>query len=185
VLDALAIERAVLAGHSGSCLVARRVALDRPERVAGLVLEASPTWLGGDPARREFVGTSIMTLEDPIDPGFARSFVTDTSSGNVAPDLLEDLVADVVRVPARAWREMFASLLDYDDRAELTDVGAPALLIWGDRDAVVPRAMQEELVDLLPTATLTVYPGTGHTPRWEEPRRFADDVATFVARTAR
>ena len=33
LLDALGIERAVLAGHSGSCLVARRVALDRPERV--------------------------------------------------------------------------------------------------------------------------------------------------------
>ena len=34
LLDAGGIERAVLAGHSGSCLVARRVALDHPERVA-------------------------------------------------------------------------------------------------------------------------------------------------------
>lgn len=36
LLDALAIERAVLTGHSGSCLVARRVALDHPDRVAAL-----------------------------------------------------------------------------------------------------------------------------------------------------
>ena len=36
-LDALGIERAVLAGHSGSCLIVRRVAIDSPERVAGLV----------------------------------------------------------------------------------------------------------------------------------------------------
>ncbi len=35
LLDALGIERAVLSGHSGSCLVARRVALDHPKRVAG------------------------------------------------------------------------------------------------------------------------------------------------------
>ena len=41
-LDALGIERAVLGGHSGSRLVARRVALDHPERVAGLVLEGPP-----------------------------------------------------------------------------------------------------------------------------------------------
>jgi hypothetical protein len=40
--------RAVLAGHSGSCLVARRVGLDHRERVSGLVLEASPTILRGD-----------------------------------------------------------------------------------------------------------------------------------------
>ena len=37
LLDALSIERAVLVGHSGSCLVARRVALDHPDRVAGAV----------------------------------------------------------------------------------------------------------------------------------------------------
>jgi non-heme chloroperoxidase len=48
LLDALGVERAVLGGHSGSCLVARRVAIDKPERVAGLVLEASPTTLRGD-----------------------------------------------------------------------------------------------------------------------------------------
>jgi pimeloyl-ACP methyl ester carboxylesterase len=43
LLDGLGIEQAVVAGHSGSCLAARRVAIDHPERVAGLVLEASPT----------------------------------------------------------------------------------------------------------------------------------------------
>lgn len=47
LLDALDIDRAVIAGHSGWCLVARRVAIDHPERVAGLVLEASPTTLVG------------------------------------------------------------------------------------------------------------------------------------------
>ena len=55
LLDALGLERAVLAGHSGSCLVARRVALDHPHRVAGLVLEASPTTLRGNVDLRAFV----------------------------------------------------------------------------------------------------------------------------------
>ena len=54
-LDVLGIDRAVLAGHSGSCPVVRRVAIDQPERVAGLVLEASPTTLHGDPRLEEFV----------------------------------------------------------------------------------------------------------------------------------
>ena len=51
-LDALDIERAIVAGHSGSCLTARRVATDHPERVAGLILEASPTTLKGDAASK-------------------------------------------------------------------------------------------------------------------------------------
>lgn len=89
LLDALDIERAVLCGHSGSCLIARRVAIHRPERVAGLVLEASPVTLQGDPELEEFVESVVSGLEDPIDPAFARSFVVDTSSDKVNADVLD------------------------------------------------------------------------------------------------
>jgi pimeloyl-ACP methyl ester carboxylesterase len=70
MLDALGIEQAVIAGHSGSCLVARRVALDHPDRVGGLVLEASPTTLRGDAGLEAFVET-VSVPEDPIDREFA------------------------------------------------------------------------------------------------------------------
>jgi pimeloyl-ACP methyl ester carboxylesterase len=182
VLDALEIDRAVLAGHSGSCLAARRVALDHPQRVAGLVLEASPTTLVGNAALHDFVQSIVPSLTDPIEPDFVRSFVTDTSSPNVDPELVEVLVAEVGKVPARVWRAMFTRLVVYDDTAALTDVRAPTRLIWGDGDAVVSRAMQDVLVARIPSAELIVYSGVGHTPRWEDPQRFAADLTAFVDR---
>ena len=182
LLDALGIGRAVLAGHSGSCLVARRVALDHPERVAGLVLEASPTTLHGDARLEEFVRSVVSELEDPIDPEFARSFVVDTSSSDVAPELIDRLVNEILKVPARVWRESFAGLLRYDGMGELARITVPVLLIWGDADELVERGMQEQLARRLPHATLLVYPGAGHTPRWEDPSRFAADVTAFVER---
>lgn len=182
LLDELGIARAVLVGHSGSGLVARRVAVQAPERVAGLVLEASPTTLRGDASLIDFVEAVVSELTEPIDPGFARSFVAGTSTDAIEAELLEVLVEDVLRVPPRVWREMFTSLLGYDDRTELPLVTVPTLLVWGDRDALVPRAMQQELLDLLPQAELLVYRGVGHTPRWEEPQRFADDLTTFARR---
>ena len=96
LLDALGIERAVLVGHSGSCLVARRVAIDHPGRVAGLVLEASPVTLEADPGLTAFVQSVVSQLRDPMDPGFVRNFVVDTSAGGLAPELLDHLVADVL-----------------------------------------------------------------------------------------
>ena len=47
--------------------------------------------------------------------------------------------------------------------------------------------MQAELLSRLSSATLVAYAGIGHTPRWEDPQRFASDVAAFVqrVRTAR
>lgn len=181
LLDRLGIARAVIAGHSGSCLVARRVALDSPHRVAGLVLEASPTTLRGDTRLRSLLDAVLDGLTDPIDADFARSWIVDTSSDVLPPALVARLVAEVRKVRAPVWREMFAALVDYDDTAELARIGMPSLLVWGDADTIVDRAAQEQLVASLPDAELVVYPGVGHTPRWDDPARFAADVAAFVA----
>lgn len=184
-LDALGIERAVLAGHSGSCLVARKVALDRPDRVAGLFLESSPTTMRHDAELARSLESVISELEDPITPDFARSFLTQTSAADIPPDLIDLLVTDLLKVPARVWRETFSALLEYDDLRELGRITAPTLLIWGDADVIVSREMQDHLARSIPNAALTVYHGVGHTPRWEEPMRFSDDLATFTSQQAR
>jgi non-heme chloroperoxidase len=183
LLDALAIERAVVAGHSGSCLVARRVAIDHPERVEGLVLEASPTTLRGDATLEGFVESVVSALEDPIDQAFALSFVSDTSSDELAPDVLDRLTGELLKVPARVWKETFAGLLAYDDLAELGRITVPTLLVWGDADHLVGRDTQQILLERIRGAELLVYHGVGHTPRWEDPTRFAGDITTFVERS--
>ena len=181
LLDVLGIERAVLAGHSGACLVARRVALDHRERVAGLILEASPTTLRDHAGLTAFVDL-VSGLQDPISPDFVRSFLLDTSSDGVAVAFLEQLVNETLKVPARVWQAMFTDLLQYDDIAELKRIWAPTLLLWGDNDALVSRDMQDELVSHIPNADLLVYTGVGHTPRWEDPSRFSRDLAAFAQR---
>jgi pimeloyl-ACP methyl ester carboxylesterase len=125
----------------------------------------------------------FVTLKDPIDPAFARSFVADTSSERLSPELLDTLAREVMKVPARVWQEMFAGLLDYDDLSEIARIAAPTLLVWGDADTVVDRDMQTMLAERIRAAELLVYHGVGHTPRWEEPDRFASDIASFVERT--
>jgi non-heme chloroperoxidase len=180
LLDALDVERAVLAGHSGSCLVVRRVAIDRPERVAGLVLEASPTTLQGHPGLAAFVASVVSGLQDPIDPDFARSFVVDTSSGDIGPEVVDRLAGELLKVPAHVWQESFAALLNYDDLGELGRITAPTMLIWGDGDGLVGLHMQEQLAELIPSAELLVYSGIGHTPRWEDGSRFAFDAPREV-----
>ncbi|HTN79184.1 MAG TPA: alpha/beta hydrolase [Acidimicrobiales bacterium] len=182
LLDALGIDEAVLAGHSGSCPVVRRVALDHPERVAALVLEASPTTLRGNPDLDALIHSVVSTLDDPIDPDFARSFVADTSSDDLDPELVDALAAELVKVPARVWKETFAGLAQYDDSAELERIEVPTLLLWGDADRLVTRDMQDVLVACIECAELRVYEGVGHTPRWEASGRFTSDVTAFAKR---
>src|SRR5919197_832786 len=119
-------------------------------------------------------------LEDPISPDVARSLVVATSSENVVPELVDRLVEDVLAVPAHVWKETFAGLLAYDDQAELPLIDARTLLVWGDADTLVSREMQHQLARSIPDASLRVYSGVGHTPRWEDPARFSTELVAFA-----
>jgi pimeloyl-ACP methyl ester carboxylesterase len=182
LLDELGIRRAVLTGHSASCLVARRVAIDHPGRVAGLVLEASPVTLRGDARLLALLESTVSRLDAPVDPDVARDFVVATSSGDVPPDLVDVLAGEVVKVPAHVWKQVFSALLAYDDLDELPVLTTPTLLVWGDADTLVTRDEQERLAGLVPAAELVVYRGAGHAPRWEDPARFGGDVSAFARR---
>jgi pimeloyl-ACP methyl ester carboxylesterase len=150
-----------------------------------LFLEASPATLRDDPQLVGLVGSVVSKLEDPITPDFARSFLVETSSADIRPDLVDLLAEELLKVPARVWQETFSRLLEYDDSSELWRIEAPTLLVWGDADAVVPREMQDRLARSIPAAELLVYHDVGHTPRWEEPMRFSSDLASFVAGVGR
>jgi pimeloyl-ACP methyl ester carboxylesterase len=91
------------------------------------------------------------------------------------------MVDECLRTPAAVWRAAFAALLDDDFSAELSQVRMPVLLPWGDADAFAPEADQQRLARELPLATRSVYHGVGHAVHWEQPQRFAQDIARFVA----
>jgi pimeloyl-ACP methyl ester carboxylesterase len=181
-LDAVGVDRAVVAGHSGAGLVARRFALDHPDRVAGLVLLAAPTTLRGHPGLEGFESAVVSGLTDPVDPELARSLVADTTGPQLPPSFADDMVAEILKVPARVWQQTFGALLEYSDIDSLDRIEAPTLLVWGDGDELVGREMQDALVSSMASATLVVHSGIGHSPHWEDPARVAADVAAFVER---
>ena len=86
-----------------------------------------------------------------------------------------------MKVPARVWRAALQPYLTMDFSTDLANIAVPTLLVWGDRDAFTGRSEQDELSRAIKTSRLVVYEGAGHSPHWEEPERFAGQVASFVA----
>ncbi len=181
-LDALGAQSAVLAGHSMGSLVAQRFAVDYPDRVSALVLMGAFATLYRDAAMTEFRASQIAPLRDPIDLAFIRDWQLSTTATPIAPDLLEVVVSETAKVPARVWHGAFEGFLDTPDfSAGLERVSAPALLVWGDQDSYTGRQAQDRLMKVLPQATLAIYEGIGHALHWEQPARFARDLAGFVS----
>jgi pimeloyl-ACP methyl ester carboxylesterase len=177
-LDAVDVPAAVIAGHSGGSLIAQRFAIDHPDRAAGLVLLGSSPAPAINGVLRELWDT-VATLVDPVDPSFVRDFQIGTVARPTADGFMEAAIQESLKVPALVWRQLFAGLLEADHTAELGRIIASTLVAWGTRDAIFLPDEQDTLVRGIRRSRLIAYAGGGHAFHWEEPFRFAADLAAF------
>ncbi|PHR91763.1 MAG: alpha/beta hydrolase [Robiginitomaculum sp.] len=186
-LDALDIKNATLVGSSLGGLVAWRLAQTHPERVDKLVLIAP----GG------YSINGVTEVPAPV-PDMAKYYFTQApmvavSAANKAlysdPSKLSE--ARIIQIQHMMTREgngeamllRAASFTLPEPTADLADVQAPTLLLWGDKDAMVPVAHGEKFVSAMPTAQLIVYENIGHVPHEEIPVQMATDILRFLSET--
>jgi pimeloyl-ACP methyl ester carboxylesterase len=129
----------------------------RPHRVAALISERLPF---ADPA---------LVTRARVDHALEIARQPDT--GKVLLETVRELAS--IRAVRRGWRtELFA---------RATVHPRPTLVIWGDRDRVLPAHHLEEAKRLLPHAQTQLFTGIGHAPQIECPDEFAALVLAFLA----
>jgi pimeloyl-ACP methyl ester carboxylesterase len=197
VLDELGLESAVLAGASGGGTWAIWCALDRPERVRGLVMLGSVPLL---PGARIPIGIRVMAtpvlgdvLGRTVRPGRRMLLRLMSSVGERDtilrhPDLLDSLI-DAGRDPvatAANVAEFQALLAPFGTRSatrirpdDLRQVAVPTLMIWGNRDPVVSVAHAQAAAELIPDARLEVL-RAGHVPQLGNPDRVGQLLEDFA-----
>ena len=182
-MDGVGIDAAVVAGGSSGGFIARRFAIDHPNRTLGLVLLGAPATLRDKPGVIDVFQSSIAALTDPIDEGFVREFAESTL-GRVPREFVETTVQENLKVPARVWKATFEGLMEDTSIHELHRIAAPTFIVWGDQDEILPREDQEVLKARIRGSKLSVYVGAGHAVYCEEPERTARDLAAFVRKVA-
>lgn len=101
---------------------------------------------------------------------FSRQF----AEGEIAPERLRTIIDFAVRGGSLPGEEValaaLETLREEDQRAELAGIDLPALVIHGDRDAIVPPEAGDCLASHLPRAELAVIEGAGHAPFLSRPQ---------------
>ena len=180
LMERCKIASAALIGHSMGSMVAARLALTHPDRVHALVLIGALATLNGNAAIDLPFQEAVAAMTDPVPAGFVREFQESTLARPVEPEFLDTIIAESCKVPARVWRQALQGMIDADLGPEVHRITAPTRLLWGDHDGICDHASQTVLADAIPGARLTVFPGAGHAPHWEDPTGTAAAIAAFL-----
>lgn len=172
LLDALTIERAHVVGASLGGMVAQRLAIGWPQRVASLVPIMSTSGSRRVLPPRPDALLALLrrpprtaTLPQLVDH-FVYLFRVIGSPGFPTPEpvlrqRLEKALAHGYR-PDGTLRQFIAVLASGDCSLDLPAITAPTLVIHGDADPLVPLAGGEDVAAKIPGAELKVIHGMGH-----------------------
>jgi pimeloyl-ACP methyl ester carboxylesterase len=200
LLSVLGVERATVVGHSLGGGVAMQFAYQYPERCERLVLVSS----GGvsrevHPMLRLASAPAAELVLPLLRLGSARALghaafgalaLLQTDIGRDAEDLIRvfDALPDATARRAfvrtlRAVVDVRGQVITMLDRCYLTR-GMPTLLVWGDRDAVVPYEHARIAHAAMPGSQLHTFEGAGHFPHHADPTRFLGALYDFLGSTS-
>jgi pimeloyl-ACP methyl ester carboxylesterase len=171
VLDALSIGRAHIVGVSMGGMIAQRLALANPQRVATLTSIMSSSGARYLPGPKPHVLPILLGApkgkgEQAVLDHYIKLFRAIGSPGYPIEDeaLRERLLFGIRRSlhPAGSARQILAIAADKQRPDELSRIGARTLVIHGHDDPLVPYACGQDTARRIPGATLVGVPGMGH-----------------------
>ena len=189
--DRLDLNPAVVVGNSMGGFVSAELAIRRPDSVERLMLLASAGVSKMDVAKQPIMAAAkaaglIVTSNVAQQQWVARR-----------PALRHAALAVVARHPSRLRSDMvfegllkgtakpgfetaLRACLDYDFRERLPQIGCPTLVVWGEKDAIIPVRDADKFVELIEGARKVVIEDTGHVPMVERPRTFNGLLEEFL-----
>jgi pimeloyl-ACP methyl ester carboxylesterase len=192
--DRLGLGRVELIGNSMGGYVAAEVAIQFPERVARLVLVSAAGISSAETIQAPIlafgrVATALATNSVARYRHLAsRPITRHVSLALVArhPRLLKaDLAYEGFFKGAGkpGFDDALRASLDYDFRDRLPDVKVPTLIVWGEKDSIIPTRDADEFERLIEDSRKVVMRDTGHIPMAERPDAFNRVVTEFLAET--
>lgn len=176
---------AVIVGNSLGGGVALRLAVDAPERVAGLVLLDSV----GPDAHRSRTARAWAAGGNPLIPASAEA-ADEMVARNLhrAPPVPRSMIRYIAHRRATNGAHLQALFRHFVHAsphegipADLSRVAAPTLVVHGLRDQVISVATAHQLAAGIPKARLRLLSEVGHSPQLEAPRMIAAMIAQFCA----
>ncbi len=187
LMQHLGIKQATLIGNSFGGLLAWRYAVAHPSMVSRLILvDPAAFSINGVTETPvpvpEFMRAYLMTVpEVGLRASLARVYF---DNSRLTPDRFET-IRKMMTQPGNG-PALVGHLEEFtlpDPEAALRSITAPTLILWGEKDAVIPLEQAHRMKAAIRDAQLKIYDNVGHAPQEEAPERTLPDVREFLANT--
>lgn len=181
ILDACGVDRAVVAGVSMGGYAAMALLRVAPSRVRALVLVDTQARADDEEGRARREQTARAVEERGVEV-----LVESMLPKLVAPECKPEVRSRIKRQIEAASRQGAAAALRGmalrpDSREVLKEFKGPALVVAGEKDAIIPVDRAEELAGLLSGSRLVKLPGAGHLPQVEVAEAFNRELHAFLS----
>jgi pimeloyl-ACP methyl ester carboxylesterase len=185
LLDRLGVRQAAFVGNSLGGRLAWKFAATRPQRVDALILIspdgfASP---GFEYGKAPEIPASLKLMEYFLPKRLLRmSLAPAYGDPSRLSEPVVDRYYDLLRAPgARAamLARMHQSLL-VDPAPLLACIQAPTLLLWGEKDRMIPFSNAADYLHAIRGSRLVAFPDLGHVPQEEAPATSLAPVLKFL-----
>lgn len=166
VMDDLGLARATLCGMSMGGFIALTIAVRWPERVDRLILTCTAPQR---PVPRPGIGPGLVFFSDDFARQHRETVRYWVQKGRAA------------RWPA-AMQQLLA-IIAFDMRSDVPRISAPALVVHGTSDRVIPIHHGRWLASHIPGASLVVFQGAGHGVTIERAADYNREVLAWLAGT--
>ena len=190
LLDTLDVQTFVLGGNSLGGQIAWQTAHAQPQRVRQLVLVDA----AGYPVPPQDVPVGFRLarswpanrlLEWVFPRGLVRSSLRNVfgDPDQVNADVIDRYYDMAVRAGNRRALVQRLALSEPDESRRIRDLRIPTLVLWGERDRLIPLQSARRFAQDIPGAQLVVLEGLGHVPQLEDAPRSVAEVQRFLGIT--
>ena len=197
-LAKLGVGSAIIVAHSWAGALGLRMALDYPERVAGLVLLAPVAypWPGGVGRYNKLVTTPVIgpllayTITLPLgyflaEPGARDVFLPQTMPENFVTSTATPLLLRPREFLANAWDLVTLKAAVAEQAPRYSAITAPITILAGDVDKTVSTNIHSRpLAATAPNAKLIVLPGVGHMVQNAVPDLVMSEIESMIGTMA-